>query len=285
MPNAKNSFAFLTYTFGFYVFLFFLYFWVLLAFIRPQLGSYLNVYDYYTYTYGLVALLVSIPGFYASCTYGFTRSILGKSLLLFSLALLFQFFGQLTFAYYSFYLGIDNPYPSLMEVFYFGSLPIYILAIWYLARSTGTLGSVRVFKRNWVPAILIPFIMVCLAYYLFIYGYDYSDTTPLIVFLDFGYPLLQAIQVSLAVVTYLVSAKILGGVLKKPILLTIAALVVQYIADVVYTVRTFNETWQSAGVSDLLYLISYFMMGFALYHYLVSYYKLKSTSLKTTNER
>jgi len=53
----------------------------------------------------------------------------------------------------------------------------------------------------------------------------------LVVFLDFGYPLGQAVYVSLALVVLLSLGKFLGGVMKRPVLLLLLAFILQYAAD------------------------------------------------------
>lgn len=226
-----------------------------------------GLYDFYTYTYGIIALLGSLGGFYTVSLFGGLTSELGKALFLFSIGLIFQFFGQLTFAYYSYFLGIENPYPSLMEVFYFGSIPIYFMAMFFLGKAAGLQYLVKIAKGKMLLSLLIPLFMVALAYFMFLADYPIAETSALIIFLDFGYPIGQALQVSMALAVYFLSYKLLGGALRRTVLQFIYALFIQFLADMLYTVQTLKESWTAAGTSDLLYLLSYFVMGYAIYQF------------------
>jgi len=68
----------------------------------------------------------------------------------------------------------------------------------------------------------------------------------------------------MTVLAYFFSISTLGGKLKKDILLLFVALITQYLADAVYLSNTMNETWRPGGFDDLLYLVSYAMMGLTL---------------------
>jgi hypothetical protein len=84
------------------------------------------------------------------------------------------------------------------------------------------------------------------------------------VFLDFGYPLGQAIYVSLALLTYLLSTKTLGGIMKNKVLLILFALAVQYAADYNFLYQAYAETWSVSGYGDVIYLFAYFLMAVGL---------------------
>lgn len=94
------------------------------------------------------------------------------------------------------------------------------------------------------------------------YEFDFSD--PLRVFLDFGYPFGEAIYISIAILTYTLSRKLLGGVMKSRILLIIFAFVVQYIAESNFLYQTLQETWVNGGYGDYIYFLAYFIMTLGL---------------------
>src|SRR5881392_3642318 len=71
-------------------------------------------------TYGVVALIGAIIGFFASRRWGGYKTLLGKSLMFFSLGLLAQEAGQLILTYYIYGSKIQIPYPSWGDVAYFG---------------------------------------------------------------------------------------------------------------------------------------------------------------------
>ncbi len=216
--------------------------------------------DIFSDTYGLVALFGSAIGFIASSKWGGTKSKLGLGLTLLSTGLLFQFLGQLSYGYYRVVLGIDNPYPSFGEIFYFGSIPIYIWGTWMLALSSG----IKVALRNlttWIGGFIIVLAMLSLDYFLFIKDYNPEGVEAIAVFLDYAYPIFQAILVSLAIFTFFLSRQIWEGKVRICVLMLIFSLYAQYLADTMYTYRIYQETWFAGDYTDLLYIISYALLG------------------------
>lgn len=213
--------------------------------------------------YGVVALWGGVWGVSVSQKWGFTKSVVGKALLFFSLGMFLQEFGQIVYAYFSFVKHIDIPYPSLGDVGYFGSVPCYIYAVYLLGKASGVhlnLGSLT----SKLQAIIIPIVMLIIPYFLFLKGYEFDWADPLKVFLDFGYPLGQAIYIALAILTYSLTKGILGGVMKPKILFFLFALVVQFLADYVFLIQAYYENWSVGGWNDYMYLIAYFLMTMAL---------------------
>ena len=82
--------------------------------------------------------------------------------------------------------------------------------------------------------------------------------------MDFGYPLGDAVYVSLAILALILSKKVLGGVMKKPILFLVFALMFQYICDFTFTYQVSKGTWYVGGINDFMYFISYFFMTIGL---------------------
>src|SRR5581483_11867915 len=63
--------------------------------------------------YGSMALLGGVGGFISAQKWGGMKSVMGKAILVFSLGLLFQTFGQYVFWYYNYFLKVEVPYPSI----------------------------------------------------------------------------------------------------------------------------------------------------------------------------
>lgn len=233
--------------------------WVLLhtIFIEDE-----NKLELFSATYGSLALVGSIWGMYVSTLWNGWRSYIGKFLILFSLGLLFQEFGQISYSYYTYIKGIEIPYPSLGDIGYFGSIPLYITGIWFLLKSISPKKSLN--RKTIVPVIIIPIAMLIFSYFEFLQGYEFDWANPLVVFLDFGYPFGQAIYISIAILSFILSGKYLGGRLKTPVMIILAALVCQYIADFTFLYQVSRETWTTAGINDYMYLFSYFVMTLGL---------------------
>jgi hypothetical protein len=214
--------------------------------------------------YGLTALVGGLYGLYASRAWGYFRSHVGRAIILLSLGLLFDEFGQLVFSYYNIIEKVAIPYPSLADVGFFGAVPLYILGAFYLLRSLGVGSAARKNPLKLAVGVLIPLIILGVTYWLFLKDYDASEKDALTIFLDFAYPLGQATYVSLALVALTSVGRLLGGVMKMPIFLLLFAFVLQYTADFNFLYQATQGTWGVSGYGDFLYLSAYFMMGASL---------------------
>ena len=58
--------------------------------------------------------------------------------------------------------------------------------------------------------------------------------------------------------------KLLGGLMKKPILLLLVAFMMQYASDFNFLYQTIHATWSAGGYGDLLYFVAYCTMFYSL---------------------
>ncbi len=214
-------------------------------------------------SYQSLAIFGAIVGLYISQKWGGFSSIIGRAILFFSLGLVAQIFGQTVFSYYNLILKIEVPYPSLADIGYFGSIPLYVYGVILLGRASGVKVSLKSINSK-IQAVLIPAVILGASYWAFLKGYEFDWTSPLRIFLDFGYPLGQAIYVSLALLVFLLSHGVLGGMMKPKILSILVALVIQYIADYNFLYQALHQTWINGGYGDLIYLVAYFAMALGL---------------------
>lgn len=237
--------------------------WIINTFIAPSDSRFFGDFPS---IYGVMALWGGVWGILIAQKFGGLKSVMGKALIFFALGLFAQEFGQLAYAYLSFFRNIEVPYPSIGDIGYFGSIPLYILGVVYVAKASGVKIGLKSFK-NKIQAVIIPVVMLAVAYFLFLRGYtlDFSNTLQTI--LDFGYPLGQAIYISLAILTYLLSKGILGGMMKSKILFILFALFVQFLADYTFLFQSSRDVWIAGGVNDYMYLIAYFLMTLALLNF------------------
>ena len=226
-------------------------------------------------TYGVLALVGSIIGFVAAKKWGGFKTVLGKALIFFSLGLLAQELGQLIYAYYVDTLHVQIPYPSWGDLAFFGSVIFYIIAALYLTRTSGAKFSLKE-KKYKAIAVLVPIILVTISYTILLRKHKYDTSHPLTVLLDFGYPMGQAIYISIAVTAYLLSRKLLGGVMKSGILFVIFALVVQYVSDFNFIYQNSRGSWLSGRYGDLFYLTAYLVMAIAMAKFLSIYSGLRA---------
>lgn len=230
----------------------------------------------YTLAYPLLSLLGGIIGIISAKKWGGFRSALGRGIYLFAFGLLAQFLGQFLYAYYIYVQGIEVPYPSLGDVGYFGSVILYTLAIFFFGKVIGARISLRTIGGK-LQAFFFPAAILFASYTAFLVGYEFDWSQPIKIFLDFGYPLGQALYVSLALVAFLLSRGVLGGIMKKPIQLLIVALVVQYFCDFMFLYQANAGTWYVGGPNDFLYAASYFLMTLALTYILATFKRIQES--------
>jgi hypothetical protein len=238
-----------------YVILVAFWFWINIA--GPKEGDANNLYGA---LYPVIALLGGLYGlFVVSKKWGGIKSVVGKGVFFLSLGLLAEVFGQWTWSYYTIIQQIEVPYPSIADIGYFAIIPFYGYAIYNFAIAAGVKVSLKSFRGK-LQAILIPIFMIAVAYFLFLKDIEVDTSNLLRTFLDFGYPGFEAIAVSIGILTYSLSRKILGGVMKPRILYLVFALIAQYITDYVFLYRAGVGTYYNAGPVDLMYTTSFMIM-------------------------
>lgn len=213
-------------------------------------------------TYQVIALFGAILGFWISTFWGGWKSRLGRLTLILAFGLLFQSIGQGISSWYVYITG-DIPYPSWGDVGFFGSVLFYIWASFVLARLSGAVTSLKTFASKLV-FILVPIAAIVISYLVFLLGQDLDWSAPLTVFLDIGYPLGQALYVSIAILTFYMSRNVLGGVMRGPIFLFLIALIAQYISDFTFLYQAAHNLYIPEGLNDLMYFVSYYLMAVAL---------------------
>lgn len=251
------------------VFLLLTVFWLYLQTIPDDV----EVHTFFGAIYGMVALLGAIFGFTISIKWGFFSSILGRAIAMFSLGLLAQEFGQLTLSYFHYVYNQEGLYPSLGDVGFFGSVIFYIYGVILLAQAAGVKIRLKSYVSK-IQALIIPLVMLGIGYYLFLQEYTLDWSDPIKTFLDFGYPFGQAIYVSLAILTYLLSRRVLGGVMKSKILFVLFALVIQFLCDYTFLYQSSRGIWHVGEINDYMYLIAYFMMTLAIIQFETVYKEL-----------
>lgn len=234
-------------------------FWVLLKALDMSEDAHLL----FGAVYGTVALAGGVYALISSRRFGGLKSVIGRMLFYLGLGLIFVELGQLSFSYYNIVRHVDIPYPSVADIWYFGAIPLYIMAAYNLSKAVGAQVALRQMKGK-VIAVVVPVVLLLSSYLFFIKSYSFEDKSALTVFLDFGYPVGQAIYVSIALAAYLFATGMLGGVMKKRLLLLFAAFIAQYAADFNFLYQTIHGTWTNGGYGDLIYLIAYTLMGLSL---------------------
>jgi hypothetical protein len=242
----------------------FIYWCILLWWIKLQLYPNVDQAYLFNWSYGLIALGGAIYGIRISITkWGGWNSVIGRGLIFLSLGLLGQWFGLQIWTYYNVVAKVEVPYPSLADVGYFALIPAYTVAAIMFAKASGTQFSLKTVKGK-IQAVIIPLIFLGIAYGLFLkdVGFDTSNLVKL--FLDLGYPLGEIIPVVIALVTLVLSRKLLGGTMSHRIFYLIAAFSFQFITEYAFIYTSGKNIYVNGGINDLMYATSYTIMAVGL---------------------
>lgn len=211
--------------------------------------------------YFVIALLGSLNGFVMAKKMDCLNSSIGKSILMFSLGLLSQVFGQLVYSYY-YYNNYMIAYPSWGDIGFFGTIPLYIMGVLYLSKFLGVRINLRSYMYE-LGALIVPLAMLCLSYIHLLGDYHFSENNFLRIILDFGYPFGQTVYISIAFLALLLSKQIFGS-MKRKLRLIIIALVCQYIADYVFIYLAHEGKISPGGISDYIYMMAYLLISIAI---------------------
>lgn len=222
-----------------------------------------NQAELFSATYGVMALFGGLIGLRISKRWGGRKSYIGRAVMFISIGLLAQEFGQISYSMYTYLLQEVIPYPSVGDIGYFSSIIFYALAIYNLIKATSVSASVTSINNKLIT-VALPLLLLGFSYLQFLKEYEFDFTNPLLIFLDFGYPLGQAFYISLAILAFLLSRKYLGGLMRPVIIFLLIAFLVQYIADFTFLYQVNRDTWVTAGINDYTYLVAYYVMTLAL---------------------
>lgn len=230
------------------------------------------LYAYYGNFYGIIALWGALWGLLLSKEWGGLKSMMGRAIIMLSLGLFAQEFGQVAYSYYIFILHVNIPYPSIGDIGFFGTIPFYIYASYLIAKTSGVKVSLRSFQSK-LQAIIIPLTILLIAYFTILKNYSFDLKDPIETFLNFGYPTGQAIYISIALLSLFLTRNILGGIMKQKILFILLAFFSQFLADYFFII--FKNNYYPGSILDYLYVLSYFLMAFGIFQLQMVVAKIK----------
>lgn len=255
--NKLNHKPFIVFT----VLLFLLTLWRVIANYIIDPDSQLFLLTLWGSFYQFIAFFGGIFGFFVSKKWGGLKSYFGKSVFFFSLGLLLQSFGQIVYSYYVL-KGLEVVYPSIGDAGFFGSVFMYIVGACYLARVVSLKGSFSKIHGK-VIACGLGGILLATSYYLFLKDYPFEGFS-IKLFLDFAYPLGQALYVGVAIYILLNAKFFSQGRLFKSMLVLLFALIFQFFSDYSFLYLSLHELWEPFGLNDVLYMLSYWFMAISL---------------------
>jgi hypothetical protein len=251
-------------------FVVYLLWWAYMFFSGIQEGA---IVDNWTDTYGIIAAIGGIGGLIAAKHWGGWKSYFGRSMSLLSVGLFFQFLGQLSYAIYARVYHVENPYPSFGEFFYYGSFPIFIYAMITMGKALGISIGLKPWKK--IGMWIIPSIFAIISWFFFLQGYEFTKEDLLLDIYNFSYPLIEAIYLGFTGIAFLYSFQSLGGKLRPYVSLVFLSMLASYFSNSYFMYEDINGMWRPSGISDLVYFITYFLMGLAFMSFNEAYKKVQ----------
>lgn len=213
---------------------------------------------------GVLALLGGVIGIIKSRKWGFLKSVVGKSICFLALGLMTWGVGTVIFAYYNLFLNIAVPYPSIADVAYIVSWPLWTIGMIYLAQAIGVKYQLKKVGGK-IFLIFIPLIIIPFSYFLLFTiarggSIDFSGGA-LKLFFDLTYPIGDIVILTTATLIYSLSIHYLGGVFRFPILIIMFGFLMNFFADFAFSFTTTNGTFYVADWVDLLFTTTMFILS------------------------
>jgi len=200
--------------------------------------------------------------------WGGLKSAVGRGMIFISLGTVSWGFGMVVWNYYLFSQNIEVPYPSLADLFF-----ILIWVFWtYGMSQLGNVSGMKIgFKNHWkrIIVFIIPPIVILISYYLLLVipkeGIDLTGSFLQRV-LSFLYPIGDMTILSIAILVFTLSYKILGGRFKNQIILLLSCFVLNYIADFIFVLTTSGESpsYFNGHFVDFMYTTIMFLVTFGV---------------------
>jgi hypothetical protein len=222
----------------------------------------------YQFALGIVPLVGGILGLTKAGQWGWSKSFVGRAVLLISAGAICWGIGQMFWSvYYNIISQVDIPYPSLADVGYSLSFPFLALGLVSLSKATGARFSLK-HPLGKLLAILITLIGSIAAYYLLVVVarggvIDFTEGG-LKLFFDIVYPLGDLVIFLFSALIYGLSFNYLGGTYKIPILSILAGMFVLFIGDFTFSYTTTVGTYYNGHWVDLVLPTAWMLMVFGV---------------------
>jgi two-component system, sensor histidine kinase PdtaS len=216
----------------------------------------------------IVPFLGSIFGIRNAESWGGLKSAVGKAVMFLSLGTLTWSLGMLAWNYYIFIAMVEVPYPSLADVFFILSWPLWALGVFFLSKATGVKFALRQAKGKAI-IVAVPLLAAAASYYLLVVVarggvLELDGTNGWKLFFDLFYPIGTAVILAMALTFFSLSMDFLGGLYKKPITILILGFIVNYLADFTFSLTTTSGTYFNGHFVDMLFLTAMYFIALSL---------------------
>ncbi|MDE1874728.1 MAG: hypothetical protein KGI79_02820 [Patescibacteria group bacterium] len=200
--------------------------------------------------------------------WGGLSTILGKAILLLGCGIFLWGCGALVYGYYLAALHLKVIYPSIADFFFVPAVFFYTAGAIYLSRTTG-IGMGWRNKIGKAFAIVAPFIIFAIAYYLLVFiGRNNQiiagEGDVLKTVLNIIDPLGDFVSLTVSVVVAGLSFRYLGGMYKREVISILAGMAVMFLADSLFAYATTIGSKYKGDLGDLIYAVGMFLLTFGL---------------------
>jgi hypothetical protein len=225
--------------------------------------------NYFALSLSVSPFIAGCIGFHVAKLWGGLKSLLGKAISALSTGLVLWALGNFTWAYYNIIEHVEAPYPSLADAGYGLGVLFWILCTIYLGKALGV--SLLLKKEPPLKWLAVGFAIasVGLSYYLFVSVARGGDlglqgTDLLKAFFDLYYPLTDVVALLVIASVFIVSARYIGGLLRRPIVTILLGVLCSYIYDLTFSYSTTKETYINGQFSDIFLLAATVALSISL---------------------
>lgn len=214
-----------------------------------------------------IPLFGGIFGLKTARTWGGFKSSVGKGISFIALGLISWSLGNWVWSYYNFFLDANIPYPSWADAGYIAAVPLWAIGMYNLAKATGVKYGLRR-KAGKAYLLLLPILSIAASYYLLVTVARQGEITAgggwLKVFFDFAYPVGDMVIITIALLIYGLTFRLLGGIFKWPVFITLVGFLLMFFADFSFSYTTTLDTYYDGHANNLLFITALFAMGYGI---------------------
>lgn len=255
--NKANSFISIFYTI--------LVIWWIWLYLSGTKDTSLNLA--FAFAYGLMPIFGGLFGIWEAKEWGMFKSAMGKALFFLSAGLITWGVGEMIWSYYNFILQVEIPYPSWADASFIVSWPLWSIGVVFMSFATGARYGLKSIGGR-LQLIAIPLLAAALSYYLLVVvarqGSFELNGGMLKIFFDLAYPIWDVVILTIALLIYGLSFKLLGGIYQWPVLITLFGFIVNYFADFGFSYTTTVGTFYNGNWVDLLFATAMFVLSFGV---------------------
>ena len=199
-------------------------------------------------------LVASIVSFTVAKRY-LGSKIFGKAYAILGIALLMMFLGESTWYVYVFGYGVEAPYPSIADIFFFAFYPLSMVHIILNVRFFNT--KISTSNKSWITIIPVAIVLIYLTISL-----SAEPELDFDFYFGLSFVIISAVLLSLALLGSIVFR---GGTLGSAWILLLIGILLTTCGDVWFFYLELLEGYFSGHPVELLWYASYWTMTYALY--------------------